>query len=429
MPVVNPLARELVRKIVYYVPGLGGKTTTLQYIHATAKPEHRGKLVSLATPVDRTLYFDFLPLRLPNVRGMSIRLQLFTVPGQVHYNATRKLVLTGVDGIVMVFDSQSARADANLETLDNLNENLRTHGRELSQVPHVIQYNKRDLAEIATLDELERALNRHAAPSFATAATNGEGVYEGLEAITRAALEDFERRAPESRVLVATTLALPEEGLVEALRRAEDRDLWSEAQIGRGARTIEPIPSGVLNLSDAPESDPGEDAARAVLVTDHPLALQGPVTFPSPGAERAPAVDVPPMSEPEPALRAGASAAIEPRASGVSFEPLWPLAGRDMVGELERAFAAGAFDLAVSLAEKLVARSLASAAGILGGSADAPRDPASVALLLGLDGRRYLEFRALVRDVRAGRGAAVSDALSAYAMAIEARLARARLGS
>src|SRR3954454_3145746 len=124
MASLNPLTRELVFKIVFYGPGLGGKTTTLQFIHATTKPEHRGKMVSLATPVDRTLYFDFLPIRLPNVRGMSVRLQLFTVPGQVYYNATRKLVLTGVDGVVLVFDSQRARVDANLESLENLVDNL-----------------------------------------------------------------------------------------------------------------------------------------------------------------------------------------------------------------------------------------------------------------------------------------------------------------
>src|SRR5436190_6404970 len=156
MASVNALARELVFKIVYYGPGLSGKTTTLQHIHATSKPEHRGKMVSLATPVDRTLYFDFLPIRLPSVHGMGVRLQLFTVPGQVYYNATRKLVLTGADGLVLVFDSQSDRIDANSESLENLNENLTAHGRTLDQVPHVIQYNKRDLADAVPIEELER---------------------------------------------------------------------------------------------------------------------------------------------------------------------------------------------------------------------------------------------------------------------------------
>src|SRR5689334_18367106 len=218
MASVNALARELVFKVVYYGPGLGGKTTTLQYIHATAKPEHRGKMVSLATPVDRTLYFDFLPIRLPHVRGMNVRLQLFTVPGQVYYNATRKLVLTGVDGVVLVFDSQRARMDANLESLENLNENLRAHGKTLADVPHVIEYNKRDLYDVLSIEELDRQLNRERAPTFATSATSGEGVYEALEAITRAVLDDFERRVPENRASGASAqLELAEGGLVEAL--------------------------------------------------------------------------------------------------------------------------------------------------------------------------------------------------------------------
>src|SRR5690348_249850 len=155
MASVNPLSRELVFKIVYYGPGLGGKTTTLEHIHATAKAEHRGKLVSLATPVDRTLYFDFLPIRLPPVRGLNVRLQLFTVPGQVYFNATRKLVLTGADGLVFVSDSQVARADANLESLENLRENLAEQGRELGKIPLVFQHNKRDLADVHPMAELD----------------------------------------------------------------------------------------------------------------------------------------------------------------------------------------------------------------------------------------------------------------------------------
>src|SRR3954466_11789970 len=147
MASVNALSRELVFKIVYYGPGLCGKTTTLQHIHATVRAEHRGKMVSLATPVDRTLYFDYLPIRLPSVRGMGVRLQLFTVPGQVYYNATRKLVLTGADGLVFVADSHSARPGSHLETLENLRENLLEHGRALADFPHVIQYNKRDVRD------------------------------------------------------------------------------------------------------------------------------------------------------------------------------------------------------------------------------------------------------------------------------------------
>src|SRR5450432_263571 len=418
MPVVNPLARELVFKVVYYGPGLGGKTTSLQYIHATAKPEHRGKMVSLATPVDRTLYFDFLPIRVPNVRGMNVKLQLFTVPGQVHYNATRKLVLTGADGIVLVYDSQSARGDANLETLDNLRDNLSAHGRSLGEMPHVVQYNKRDLFDVVPIDELEHQLNRAGAPSFATTATTGEGVYESLEAITRAVLDDFERRVPGQRGVEPTSLELPEGGLLEALRRAEYSDAWGDELAERAARAVQRHPSGVMLLSEVPEADVGEAAARAVV--NEPQADLPGVTLPAPRSpqpppvEIAPSLAVPPMSEPPPAPRL--SSMPSPRGVegasevGVSFDLLWPVQERGTVRELETSIAQGDFERGVTLADQLVARALASGA-----------------TLLGLEGRRYLEFRALVRDVRSGRGVSASDALSAYAMAIEVRLARARI--
>ncbi len=431
MPVVNPLARELVFKVVYYGPGLGGKTTSLQYVHATSKPEHRGKMVSLATPVDRTLYFDFLPIRVPHVRGMSVKLQLFTVPGQVHYNATRKLVLTGADGIVLVYDSQSARMDANLETLDNLRENLAAHGRALGEMPHVVQYNKRDLFDVAAIDELDRQLNRAGAPSFATTATTGEGVYESLEAITRAVLDDFERRVPGQRGVEQTSLELPEGGLVEALRRAESSGTWGDELAERAARAVQRHPSGVMLLSELPEADVGEAAARAVA--HEPRAELPPASETEARGEPAPSSarpePVPPMSEPPPAPRVSSlpPRPIEAPESGMSFELLWPAQERETVKELEACIAGGDFERGVTLADQLVARAFASAATLLGGNKDAPRDPATVALLLGLDGRRYLEFRALVRDVRAGRGVSAPDALSAYATAIEVRLARARI--
>ncbi|HEX2672004.1 MAG TPA: GTPase domain-containing protein [Polyangiaceae bacterium] len=433
MPVVNPLARELVFKVVYYGPGLGGKTTSLQYIHATAKPEHRGKMVSLATPVDRTLYFDFLPIRVPNVRGMNVKLQLFTVPGQVHYNATRKLVLTGADGVVLVYDSQSARSDANLETLDNLRDNLLAHGRQISEMPHVVQYNKRDLFDVLPIDELERQLNRAGAPSFATTATSGEGVYESLEAITRAVLDDFERRVPGQRGAGATTLELPEGGLMEALRRAEDSDAWGEELAERAARSVQRNPSGLLLLSDLPDADVGEAAAQAVARDLQGLPRHESVP-PPPEAHFDTAPPMPPMTEPPPVPRLSSAPPPPPpevmrstAPPGVSFELLWPVPERTMVRELETTLAQGDFERSITLAEQLVARALASAASLLGGNFDAPRDPSTVALLLGLDGRRYLEFRALVRDVRGGRGVNEAEALGAYATAIDVRLARSRI--
>jgi mutual gliding-motility protein MglA len=431
MPVVNPLARELVFKVVYYGPGLGGKTTSLQYIHATAKPEHRGKMVSLATPVDRTLYFDFLPIRVPNVRGMSVKLQLFTVPGQVHYNATRKLVLTGADGVVLVYDSQSARSDANLETLDNLRDNLAAHGRQVSEMPHVVQYNKRDLFDVLPIDELERQLNQAGAPSFATTATTGEGVYESLEAITRAVLDDFERRVPGQRGAGATKLELPEGGLMEALRRAEDSDAWGEELAERAARNVQRNPSSLLLLSELPESDVGEEAAQAVARDLQGLPRHESLPpAPAPHFDSAPALL--PMTEPPPVPRPASVAPVAealPLQPGVSFETLWPVPERAMVRELEASLTQGGFERAILVAEQLVARALASTAALLGGNLDAPRDPSTVALLLGVEGRRYLEFRALVRDVRGGRGVNEGEALGAYATAIEVRLARVRIQS
>lgn len=451
MPVVNPLARELVFKLVYYGPGLGGKTTSLQYIHAHTKTEHRGKMVSLATPVDRTLYFDFLPVRLPNVRGMNVRLQLFTVPGQVYYNATRKLVLTGADGVVLVVDSQRLRLDANLESLENLRENLREHGRSMGDVPHVVQYNKQDLADVLPTEELDQKLNRHRMPWFGTVAPRGVGIFEALEAVTQAVLADFERRMPVGqRAGGPSGLELPEGGIAEALRRAEDdRDAESEPPTRFAAQEAATNPSGTFRLSTLPASDPGEDAARAVAEaaaftdrarSERPSELaqraradgervrRSPSTLPSlPGPrlaeEHAAQAAAAPTPEPPPAAPEAAGAGAPQRPS---FGPLFPGTERALVRELEAALAAAENERAVMLAEQLVARSLASAASVLG-STDAPRDPAVVCLLLGLDGRRYLEFRAMVRDARGGRAVSELDALAAYAFAIDARLARGRI--
>jgi mutual gliding-motility protein MglA len=445
MPVVNPLARELVFKVVYYGPGLGGKTTTLQHIHATAKPEHRGKMVSLATPVDRTLYFDFLPIRVPHVRGMGVRLQLFTVPGQVHYNATRKLVLTGADGVVMVFDSQRAREDANLETLENLKDNLNAHGKTLSEVPHVIQYNKRDLYDVTPVDELERSLNRLSAPSFSTVATGGEGVYEALEAITRAVMEEFDRRVPESRALERAQLEVPEGGLVEALRRAENS---TSEPVFVETRPTARAPSGLMRLSELPETDPGEAAARAVTGGEHHPALEAErppsliieapsnapahITLPAVSGGGGAVPKIAPRSEPPrsqlppsiPLPRATRPPEPPPLSPGMfSFAQLFSGAEQGVVRVVESALALGDPAAAITAMDQLVARALASGAALVGSSHDAPRDPALVALLLGVEPRRYLKFRSLVREARAGTLLSIEAGLAAYAFVLDLRRA------
>ena len=194
MSLVNLQAREISIKVVYYGPGLGGKTSSLQYIHRALKPESRGQLVSLATGADRTLYFDFLPVKLPKLRGFNVRVQLYTVPGQVHYNSTRKLVLNGCDGVVFVADSQKDRESANIESLDNLRDNLREQALALDSIPLVFQWNKRDCQDLITVSSLTRALNPRKAPAFETVAMSGRGIFEALKAITTEVLQDLRRK-------------------------------------------------------------------------------------------------------------------------------------------------------------------------------------------------------------------------------------------
>jgi small GTP-binding protein len=190
----NYTTMQMTAKIVYYGPGLCGKTTNLQHIHRRTAPRSRGEMISLETETDRTLFFDLLPLDVGVIGGMKVRLQLYTVPGQVFYNATRKLVLKGVDGIVFVADSQVPMLDANVESLRNLEENLGELKLGLAQVPLVFQYNKRDLRTIHSLEKLDAVLNRQGAPAFEAAARHGLGVFETLKCISRLALAAVRRK-------------------------------------------------------------------------------------------------------------------------------------------------------------------------------------------------------------------------------------------
>jgi len=185
MVLINYAGREINAKIVYYGPGLSGKTTNLECIYASVPQQSRGKMVSMKTRQDRTLFFDFLPLELGEVHGFRTRFLLYTVPGQVFYNATRKLVLKGADAVVFVADSGLGKMDDNRESLGNLDENLREQGLSLDNIPFVLQYNKRDLPQLYSIDELEAALNPRGVPSFEAAAASGKGVYETLHAVSR----------------------------------------------------------------------------------------------------------------------------------------------------------------------------------------------------------------------------------------------------
>ncbi len=193
MSFINYASREINCKIVYYGPGLGGKTTNLQYIYNRTNPTAKGKMISLATETERTLFFDFLPLALGEIRGFKVRFHLYTVPGQVFYDASRKLILKGVDGIAFVADSQIERMDANMESMDNMKINLREQSYDLAKIPYVLQYNKRDLPNAASLAELKRVLNPNGVPDFEAVATVGTGVFETLKTISKAVLVELRR--------------------------------------------------------------------------------------------------------------------------------------------------------------------------------------------------------------------------------------------
>jgi signal recognition particle receptor subunit beta len=224
MSMINYASREINCKIVYYGPGLGGKTTNLEYVYGKVAPNTRGKLISLATETERTLFFDFLPVDLGTIRGFRTRFHLYTVPGQVYYNASRKLILKGVDGIVFVADSQGDRTEANIEAMHNLYDNMSAYGYDITKLPFVLQYNKRDLPNAAPLDELQDMLNPgweitdptkqrpiadpfrdgaftvaqlssgewiERSPFFEAVAVSGDGVFDTLKAVSKLVLKSL----------------------------------------------------------------------------------------------------------------------------------------------------------------------------------------------------------------------------------------------
>ena len=193
MSFINYSSREINCKIVYYGPGLCGKTTNLHYIYKKTNPDSKGKMISLATETERTLFFDFLPLALGEIRGFKTRFHLYTVPGQVFYDASRKLILKGVDGLVFVADSQVERMEANVESVENLRINLAEQGYNLDAVPYVVQYNKRDLPNAVPVAEMKKALNPRGVPDFAAIASEGNGVFDTLKAIAKQVIMELKK--------------------------------------------------------------------------------------------------------------------------------------------------------------------------------------------------------------------------------------------
>ncbi len=267
MALFNYATRELSAKIVYYGPGLSGKTTNIEMVHQLLRPEQKGRLISLPTETDRTLFFDFLPLDLGEIKGFKVRFHLYTVPGQVFYNATRRLVLQGVDGVVFVADSQVGMMDSNLESLKNLRENLATYGKKLEDLPYVIQYNKRDLKSIDTVENLDRKINPTHVPSFEGIALTGEGVTETLVAISRLVFNHLRKtllmpgeteESEEFEDLAGTTIgekfaAEEEAPAAEALEELEELSDFEEIRESSAGGEAVDLP---------PAEDTGEDAGE-----------------------------------------------------------------------------------------------------------------------------------------------------------------------
>jgi signal recognition particle receptor subunit beta len=393
---VNLLTREIALKIVYYGPGLGGKTTTLQFIHRALKPDSRGQLVSLATGVDRTLYFDFLPVKLPKLRGFAVRVQLYTVPGQVHYNSTRKLVLTGADGIVFVADSQRDRAAANVESLENLNENLREQGLSLRGLPLVIQYNKRDVHDPLPVAELDARLNTFRTSAFETVAPRGTGVFDALKAITSQVLSELRRKgalqgADGGRAATASGLG----GVGGVGPGGAGASLGAGAGLGAGGGI--PVP-----FRDTPSA--GIVAAQSVPVSvpDEPFTLHSL-------GEVAEAIE---KLNPSSDGRTSGAHRIPTATNRALSELVPPGAARDALLLVEQDIERGDFNSAVRRAGNAFEDLSSRLAGSLAGSGPAEAPPLA-ALLTGIAAGRYLRFREATFRVASGGAVSSSDALFA----------------
>ena len=273
MVLFNAATKELTAKIVYYGPGLCGKTTNLQHVYDTLPGEGRGKMLSLATQTDRTLFFDFLPIELGTIRGMKTRIQLYTVPGQVFYDATRKLVLRGADAVVFVADSQAPALESNKESFQNLITNLKDQGTDLEKIPHVIQWNKRDTPNALPVETLDREINLFGAPTFEACAMRGEGVKETLTGVAKLVLKSLAERygggvVEAPAVLLGGPLAPPPPP-AESTKPFE----VEEISTGELLEEIEEIPVDSSSVVHAPAPDhmPHNSVVEVPVVLDRSL--------------------------------------------------------------------------------------------------------------------------------------------------------------
>lgn len=288
MVLFNYATKEITMKVVYYGPGLCGKTTNLQYIHSQLTPETRGKLISLSTETDRTLFFDFLPMEMGTIKGFKIRFQLYTVPGQVRYNATRKLVLKGADGIVFVADSQRSQMDQDIESLENLQENLLLNGLDPDSIPLVFQFNKRDIKDINPVTELNEKLNYKGTPFFESIAIRGDGVLETFKEITKILLKEISQK---HRVEVKEEILPSEPTIMEEakLQQPITEDIHPAVEVERGI--TEEIASEVEEEAVSDAIEYLSPVNETVALEEIPEVTECPTGLEIPSAEEPPAIE------------------------------------------------------------------------------------------------------------------------------------------
>ncbi|MEY4672652.1 MAG: hypothetical protein RL148_436 [Planctomycetota bacterium] len=317
---INFALKEVNCKVVYYGPGMSGKTTNLEIVHQKAPDENKGELTSISTDGDRTLFFDFMPLDLGTVAGMRTKFQLYTVPGQVYYNSTRKLVLQGVDGVIFVADSDPEKMRENLESYENLKENLAEYGKDIRELPHVIQYNKRDLPNAMSTAEMDSILNKFGVPTFEAVAAEGRGVFPTLKTLAGMVLESIERMDSRKR---PAAQAKPAAARAASSAPADAATATATAPAPAPARATSPAPARATAPTPARAPAPAPTTPR-------------PVPRPAASAPAAPAVR-PAAARPAPARQAAAPAAssVSAPAAGTAARkaaPPPPPTGRKPMG-------------------------------------------------------------------------------------------------
>jgi signal recognition particle receptor subunit beta len=287
---INFALKEVNCKVVFYGPGMSGKTTNLEIVHQKAPEENKGELTSISTDGDRTLFFDFMPLDLGNVAGMRTKFQLYTVPGQVYYNSTRKLVLQGVDGVIFVADSDPEKMDENIESYANLIENLAEYGKDVRELPHVIQYNKRDLPNAMPVAEMDKRLNKFGVPTFEAVAYTGEGVFPTLKTLAAMVLESIEKidgrnprkpatKAPAGKPAAGAPAAAPAPAPAGKARPAP-------ATAGKPAAATARKPA-VAAAAPAAAAPAARTTARPAAAARRPATAATPVAAAAPAAKGA----------------------------------------------------------------------------------------------------------------------------------------------